>query len=273
MAAGTSSPAEPGADPVSPGAPVPTDWTSPGIAALAAEVFGAQLGLAQRYAELLTGPGIERGLVGPREPGRIWERHLLNCAALSPLLPPDARVVDVGSGAGLPGLVLAVRRPDLRVDLVESLRRRTDFLTEVVEGLGLGDRVRVIRGRVEDPEVVARVGQAQWVTARALAPLDRLASWCLPLLAPGGRLLAMKGARAESEVREHAVALRRVGGLAPRVVWCPVGTDDAPAGSVGSVAVVVVSRGATRPSRAPAGVRHGESARRRTDPRSGRGTG
>lgn len=188
----------------------------------ARSVFGSRLALAESYARLLAGAGVERGLVGPREPGRIWDRHLLNCAALTPLLPAGARVVDVGSGAGLPGLVLAVRRPDLYVDLVESLRRRTDFLGEVVDELGLGERVRVVRGRVEDPEVVAAVGDADWVTARAVAPLDRLVAWCLPLLRPGGSLLALKGERAKDELAEHASTIRRHGGTHARVVRCPV---------------------------------------------------
>jgi len=189
-------------------------------------VFGGRLPLAEAYARLLAGPGVERGLVGPREPGRIWNRHLLNCAALTPLLPSGARVVDVGSGAGLPGVVLALRRPDLHVDLVESLRRRTDFLGEVVEELGLGERVRVVRGRVEDPDVVAAVGGAEWVTARAVAPLDRLVAWCLPLLRPGGSLLALKGERAADELTEHGSAVRRSGGTRARVIHCPVIVAD-----------------------------------------------
>jgi 16S rRNA (guanine527-N7)-methyltransferase len=189
-------------------------------------VFGARLPLAEAYARLLAGPGVERGLVGPREPGRIWERHLLNCAALTPLLPAGARVVDVGSGAGLPGVVLALRRPDLYVDLVESLRRRIDFLGEVVDELGLGERVRVVRGRVVDPVVVAAVGGAQGVTARADAPLDRLVAWCLPLLRPGGSLLALKGERATEELTEHASAVRRSGGTHARVLRCPVVVTD-----------------------------------------------
>jgi 16S rRNA (guanine527-N7)-methyltransferase len=229
-------------------------------------VFGDRLGLAESYARLLAGPGVERGLVGPREPERIWDRHLLNCAALAPLLPAGARVVDVGSGAGLPGVVLAIRRPDLYVDLVESLRRRTDFLTEVVGALGLSERVRVVRGRVEDPEVVKTVGDADWVTARAVAPLDRLVGWCLPLLRPGGSLLALKGERAADELAEHAAAVRRRGGVHGRVLRCPVllpdgmggASDDVAAdrapGSAGEISVVIVQRRAV-PDRSGRGTR------------------
>jgi 16S rRNA (guanine527-N7)-methyltransferase len=213
-------------------------------------VFGERLSLAEAYARLLTGPGVERGLVGPREPERIWDRHLLNCAALAPLLPGGARVVDVGSGAGLPGLALAIRRPDLHVDLVESLRRRTDFLSEVIAELGLADQVRVVRGRVEDPAVIETVGSADWVTARAVAPLDRLVAWCLPLLRPGGSLLALKGARAAEELAEHAGAVRRHGGVRGRVVHCPLLAGDAKAGRPRAsepsdgISVVIVQRGA-----------------------------
>ena len=180
--------------------------------------FGAQLDLAARYAALLTGAGIERGLLGPREADRIWQRHLLNSAVLTDLLPMTGRVVDVGSGAGLPGLPIAIRAPELQVDLVEPLQRRAEFLTEVVADLGLAARVRVVRGRAEDGAVRREVGSANWVVARAVAPLDRLVRWCLPLLAPGGRLLALKGSSAEAEVEEHRAALRGRGVTDLRVV-------------------------------------------------------
>jgi 16S rRNA (guanine527-N7)-methyltransferase len=163
-----------------------------------------------RYAGWLAGAGTVRGLLGPREVPRLWDRHLLNSAGVSELLPADSRVVDIGTGAGLPGLVLACVRPDLRIDLVESLQRRTAFLTEVVNDLGLADRVRVVRGRAEDKQVIDAVGSSLFVTARAVAPLDRLAGWSKPLLRPGGTLLAMKGTTAEAEIAEHSVALRRL---------------------------------------------------------------
>ncbi len=187
--------------------------------AIAAQVFGSRLPLAERYARLLATDGIDHGLIGPRELPRLWSRHLVNCALVTDALSVDSadssvadqRIVDVGSGAGLPGLVIAIRRPDLYVDLVESMQRRCQFLTEAVTELGLEDRVRVVRGRADDRQVVDKVGHARWVTARAVAPLDRLARWCLPLLRPGGTLLAMKGSSAEDEVDEHRKALTRLG--------------------------------------------------------------
>jgi 16S rRNA (guanine527-N7)-methyltransferase len=178
--------------------------------------------LASRYAELLTSAGVERGLLGPREASRVWERHLLNCAVIGELLPRAARVVDVGSGAGLPGIPLACARPDLRIDLVEPLARRVTFLEEAVAALALAPRVSAVRGRAEEREVVRRVAPVAWVTARAVAPLDRLAAWCLPLLQPGGRLLALKGRRAAQELNEHRDVIGRLGGVDQHVVLCGV---------------------------------------------------
>jgi 16S rRNA (guanine527-N7)-methyltransferase len=178
--------------------------------------------LASRYAELLTSAGVERGLLGPREASRVWERHLLNCAVIGELLPRAARVVDVGSGAGLPGIPLACARPDLRIDLVEPLARRVTFLEEAVAALALVPRVSVVRGRAEERAVVRRVAPVAWVTARAVAPLDRLAAWCLPLLQPGGRLLALKGRRAAQELNEHRDVIGRLGGVDQHVVLCGV---------------------------------------------------
>jgi 16S rRNA (guanine527-N7)-methyltransferase len=183
-------------------------------------VFGDRLGVARRFAEVLATDALTRGLMGPREVPRLWDRHLLNCAVVTDLLPLGARVVDVGSGAGLPGVVLAIRRPDLRVDLVEPLQRRATFLAEVVHNLELSDTVRVVRGRAEDRAIVAEVGSAQWVTARAVAPLDRLVRWCLPLLQPGGRLLALKGSSATTELAEHRSVIHRLGGRDLEVVRC-----------------------------------------------------
>lgn len=199
-------------------------------------VFGDQLELADTYAGLLATAGVERGLIGPRETDRLWDRHLLNCAVVTDLLPVGARVVDVGSGAGLPGLPMAIRRPDISVDLVESLQRRTDFLTEAVQLLGLTDRVRIVRGRAEDVSVRTEVGAAQWATARAVAPLDRLVRWCLPLLAGGGSLLAIKGDRGRDELSEFAPIIRRLGGVDPEVVTCGAGVLASP------TTVVVVKR-------------------------------
>ncbi len=190
--------------------------------ARAHKVFGASFPLAQQFHDLLATTATARGLIGPREAERLWDRHLLNCAVVTELVPEGARVVDVGSGAGLPGLVLALRRPDLQVDLVESLQRRTDFLDEAARQLGLASRVRVLRGRVEDASVVAEVGEAHWVVARAVAPLDRLVRWCLPLLRTGGQLFAMKGATASTEVAEHQAAVRRAGADTIEIVQCGI---------------------------------------------------
>ena len=164
--------------------------------AVAATVFGDRLGLAERYVHLLATGGIERGLIGPREADRLWERHLVNSAVVTELIPGSARVLDVGSGAGLPGIPMAIARPDLQVELVEPLLRRTTWLEATVADLGLGDAVVVTRGKV----AVIGARQVDVVTARAVAPLERLLPMCMPLLRPGGVLLALKGDRAEAEV-------------------------------------------------------------------------
>jgi 16S rRNA (guanine527-N7)-methyltransferase len=221
----------PAAGPVSgsaPGSPSVSALTPPPEYRAAAEqVFGARLELAGRYAELLVTEGVVRGLIGPREAPRIWERHLINCAVMSEIIPNGASVIDVGSGAGLPGIVLAVARPDLTITLVEPLARRTAFLTEAVTALDLEGTVTVVRGRAEDlaggPPATVDV-----VTARAVAPLDRLAGWCLPLAAVGGRLVALKGASAADEVAEHRDAITRLGGGDPVVRLCGVGLIDPP---------------------------------------------
>jgi 16S rRNA (guanine527-N7)-methyltransferase len=182
----------------------------------ARRVFGVErLSLAEQYAELLATEGVLRGLIGPREAPRLWERHLLNCAVVGEVIPADATVGDVGSGAGLPGLALAIARPDVSVTLIEPLLRRTRFLDEAVAALGLSDQVSVVRGRAE--ELVGKVG-FHVVTARAVAPLDRLARWCLPLAAPGGELVAMKGSGAAAEVEDAWPELRRLGCARPQVV-------------------------------------------------------
>lgn len=225
-----------------------------------AEVFGDRLELARRFADILRTDGITRGLIGPREADRVWERHVLNCAALAPALPRGASVLDVGSGAGLPGLVLAIARPDTAVTLLEPLQRRVTFLQDAIAALELP--VTVVRGRAEDAarrrEIVpsgagARrrplshptsaggsvggaggsragvgpgaadrgdadpapdvgvVAPVDIVTARAVAPLSRLVEWCLPLVRPGGALLAMKGERVAAELRSADEVLRRLG--------------------------------------------------------------
>lgn len=212
-------------------APAAVDATPPpDLATAARTLFGDRLGLAVAYAGLLVTDGVVRGLIGPREAPRIWDRHLLNCAAVAERIPSGATVLDVGSGAGLPGLVLAVARPDLSVTLVEPLARRTAFLVEAVAQLDLAASVRVIRGRAEE---VASGGGVEpltgdVVTARAVAPLDRLARWCLPLAVPGGRLVALKGASAAEEAAEHAVVVDRIGGGSPEVHHCGAGVVEPP---------------------------------------------
>ncbi|WP_207232552.1 16S rRNA (guanine(527)-N(7))-methyltransferase RsmG [Micromonospora kangleipakensis] len=204
----------------------------PELAEAARTLFGDRLDLAAAYAELLATDGVVRGLIGPREAPRIWERHLLNCAAMAERIPEGATVLDVGSGAGLPGLVLAIARPDLTVTLIEPLARRTSFLIEAVQHLGLTRMVRVFRGRADEAAAGSRdiaPLSGDIVTARAVAPLDRLAAWCLPLVVPGGRLVALKGATAADEVAEHAEAVTRLGGGQPEVHRCGVGVIEPPA--------------------------------------------
>ncbi|MGH3383052.1 MAG: 16S rRNA (guanine(527)-N(7))-methyltransferase RsmG [Nocardioidaceae bacterium] len=171
-------------------------------------LFGDHLPLATRYAELLADAGVVRGLIGPREIPRLWDRHLANCAVVADAFAEEASVCDVGAGAGLPGIVLAIIRPDLRVTLLEPLLRRATFLQEAVDGLGLG-QVEVVRGRAEEQHGWA----FDYVTARAVAPLDRLAGWTLPLCRPGGRLVAMKGDAAAAELAAAEPALRRLGAI------------------------------------------------------------
>jgi 16S rRNA (guanine527-N7)-methyltransferase len=162
---------------------------------IAREVYGDRFGLLNRYVDILQSTGVEWGLLGPREADRIWDRHILNSAALAGLLTAGSTVADVGSGAGLPGVPLALLRPDFRVTLIEPLLRRSTFLNQTVDELGIADRVEVVRSRAEDHHQTYQV-----VTARALAPLDRLIGWCNPLRASGGVILAVKGASATDEI-------------------------------------------------------------------------
>ena len=188
-------------------------------------VFGERLPEAVRYAELLADAGVRRGLIGPREVPRLWTRHLLNCAVLSEAVPEGVSVCDVGSGAGLPGIPLALVRPDLRITLLEPLLRRTTFLQEVVELLGL-EHVTVVRGRAE--EVLGTLTPVHVVTARAVAPLDRLAGWGVPLLRPYGEMLALKGDTAEEELRGARAALGKLGVVDTSVLQVGVGVVDPP---------------------------------------------
>ncbi|KAB1161833.1 16S rRNA (guanine(527)-N(7))-methyltransferase RsmG [Micromonospora sp. AMSO12t] len=234
----------------------------PELAAAARTLFGDRLDLAAAYAELLATDGVVRGLIGPREAPRIWDRHLLNCAAVAERIPEGATVLDVGSGAGLPGLVLAIARPDLTVTLIEPLSRRTSFLIEAVQHLGLAKMVRVFRGRADEAATGSTgIGplSGDVVTARAVAPLDRLSTWCLPLAVRGGRLIALKGASAAEEIAEHAQTVARLGGGEPEVHRCGEGVIDPPT----TVVEIVRERmiGPARPKAAKS-ARGGRSRRR-----------
>ncbi|GAA3364394.1 MULTISPECIES: 16S rRNA (guanine(527)-N(7))-methyltransferase RsmG [Saccharopolyspora] len=197
-------------------------------------VFGDRLPGAERFATMLAEQGVRRGLIGPRELPRIWDRHLLNSAVLAELLPPNCRVVDVGSGAGLPGIPLAIARPDVELVLLEPMARRVAWLREVIEELDLS--VEVVRGRAEEGPVRDRLADQDVVTARAVAPLERLSAWCLPLLRPGGRLLALKGSTAAEELERDAAAVQAVGGSPGEVLSCGDNVLDVP------TTVVVVER-------------------------------
>ncbi|MCW2822710.1 MAG: rsmG, partial [Marmoricola sp.] len=180
-------------------------------------VFSHALPKAEEFADLLVREATVRGLIGPREVPRIWERHLLNCAVVTDLIAPGSTVCDVGSGAGLPGIVLAIRRPDLQVTLVEPLLRRTTFLDLAVSTMELTN-VHVRRGRAEELH-----GDQAWaegfdvVTSRAVAPMDRLSPWSLPLVRRGGLFLAMKGSSAPDELTSAASIIGRLGGSGARI--------------------------------------------------------
>lgn len=202
----------------------PVSRETPPSPAVAAGVFSHSLPAAEAFAALLADAGVVRGLIGPREVPRLWERHLVNCALLGAALPPDVDVCDIGSGAGLPGMVLALSRPDLRVTLVEPLLRRTTFLEEVVEALGL-ENVEVIRARAEE---LHGTREFTVVTSRAVAPLDRLLGWSMPLVRQGGELVAMKGSSVHDEIAKATVALRRAGAGEVRVEEYGAGLVDRP---------------------------------------------
>ena len=150
----------------------------------------------KKYAKFLVGAGIERGLIGPREGERIWERHIFNCLPITQLLPQGASLFDIGSGAGLPGIVIALARPDLKVTLIEPLERRVEFLNEAVVAVAAGGvEIEVIRGRAQDVKK-----SADFVTARAVAPMEKLKKMSWHMVKTGGSLLAMKGESASAEM-------------------------------------------------------------------------
>ena len=147
-----------------------------------------------KFADILAQDGVRLGLIGPREVERIWDRHILNCAALTELIEDGQSIIDIGSGAGLPGIVLAILKPNSKVTLIEPMQRRTDFLTQVKTDLGLTN-VEILRGRAEGQKVTAQI-----VTSRAVAPLDKLLAWSWPLVEKGGKVLAIKGEKAQEEL-------------------------------------------------------------------------
>jgi 16S rRNA (guanine527-N7)-methyltransferase len=207
---------------------------------IAERVFGSALPLVERYVAHLASAGVVRGLIGPREVPRLWERHVLNSAAVAEAVPEGARVVDVGSGAGLPGIPLGLARPDVVLTLVEPMARRVEFLEETLTTLGAPAVLpwRVVRGRAEERSVVATVGPVDVVTARAVAPLPRLVGWCRGLLRPGTQLVALVGARALQELPGMVPELEAAGmrNVHPRAVGAELG--DA------ATTVVVMTRGA-----------------------------
>ena len=213
----------------------------PAAPAVASRVFGSALPAAERYVARLATDGVRRGLIGPREVARLWERHVLNSAAVAEAVPEGARVVDVGSGAGLPGIPLGLARPDLSLTLVEPMARRVEFLAEAVaeleEELG-GRRWSVVRGRAEERAVAGAVGRVDVVTARAVAPLPRLVAWCRGLLRPGTQLVALVGARALAELPSVRAELEAAGmrDIEPRAVGAELGEA--------ATTVVVMTRGA-----------------------------
>jgi 16S rRNA (guanine527-N7)-methyltransferase len=223
-------------------------------------VFGERAGLARAFHGHLGTTAVQRGLIGPREVPRLWDRHILNCAAIGALIPDGSSVADVGSGAGLPGIALAVARPDLRMTLVEPLQRRIVWLEEVVADLGLGN-VTLLRARAE--EVRGRL-VVDVATARAVAPLPALAGWCLPLVREDGRLLALKGRTAAEELAGSVDLLRGLGAVSWRVRTAGADVLAEPA------TVVEVVMGVRAPG--GAGVRRGRRATggRRAGSRRGR---
>lgn len=187
----------------------------------AAAVFGPALDETRAYAGMLATRGVEWGLIGPHEVARLWDRHLLNCAVVADLIGSRYRtLVDIGSGAGLPGIVLAMMRPELTITLLEPMERRCRFLSGCVAELGLGN-ASVLRGRAEDVTLRADVA-----TARAVAPLDRLAELAVRVVRPGGLVLAIKGQTADAELRKARPVLRRIGARGAQVVRAGQGKVD-----------------------------------------------
>lgn len=178
---------------------------------IAIQIFGDNLEKAKSYHDLLATDGSTRGFIGPKEIPILWNRHILNCAVISEAIGEYLRVADIGSGAGLPGIPLALVRPDLEIWLIEPLLKRSVFLGEVIQQLQL-DNVTVIRGRAEDKAVRKELGLVDVATSRAVAPLGKLAGWSLPLVKKGGAMIAMKGASVTEELTRDKAAIKKAGG-------------------------------------------------------------
>lgn len=247
----------------------PEPLAVPETPAAAAAVFGDRLGLAEQFVAVLADTGITHGLIGPREAPRLWDRHVLNCAVVEEAIPSTGatqRVIDVGSGAGLPGIALAIARPDLDLHLVEPLARRTGWLAGTVAQLGLTN-VTVHTARAE--AMWDRI-EAPWVTARAVSRIVQLAEWTLPLLTAGGSLLALKGTSAADELEESRRALTRLGVVDAAVEACGANLIAEPTLVLRATIGGVVDRRRFR-SRQPSSA---GSARRRADrPRGSRRSG
>lgn len=201
-------------------------------AAAVEKVFGPAAGRAARYRDLLATVGTERGFIGPREVERLWERHVLNCGVLAEAVPEGATVIDVGSGAGLPGIPLALAAPSVHVVLLEPLLKRSTFLTEAKAELEL-DNVEVVRGRAEEKAVRRKLPKADVVTSRAVAPLERLVRWSLPLAKKGGEMIAMKGRSVGEELERDGKAVAAAGGGRARIFTVGEGVLDTPATLIG----------------------------------------
>ncbi len=197
-------------------------------AELIEEIFGSNTAGAYEYHELLATDGSQRGFIGPREVPRLWQRHILNCAVIHELCPRGARIVDVGSGAGLPGIPLALARPDLNIILLEPLLKRSTFLLEATEKLGLRN-VTVVRGRAEDKGVRREIGHRDIVTSRAVAPLGKLALWSLPLVHQGGLMLSMKGETVAEELQRDRKLIKKAGGGKASILTIGAGVLEEPA--------------------------------------------
>lgn len=191
--------------------------------AAAAEIFGNRLPLAQAYHDSLATTAAERGFIGPKEVSRLWSRHVLNCAVIADAFDEGVSVADIGSGAGLPGIPLAIARPDLSITLIEPLLKRSTYLSEITEKLGL-DNVTVVRGRAEEQKKML----FDVTTSRAVAPLGKLAGWSLPLVRSGGSMTAMKGASVAEELERDAAMITKAGGTDAEILTVGEGLLEQP---------------------------------------------